>query len=168
MILRPVFAHGIVGRADLPIPAAYFGVAAAAVLVVSFATLAAGWTRPRLEDPRERPLFRLPLAFEALLGALGVALFALTVYAGIAGTDITNDNWAPTAVYVLLWVGVPVVSLVFGDVFRLLSPWRAIGRATGTVGRRVLGDDGSEPLPYPERLGRWPGAPTAASCCGRR
>ena len=32
-------------------------------------------------------------------------------------------------VYVALWVGVPFVSLFLGDVFRLLSPWRAIGRA---------------------------------------
>ena len=40
MSLPGVFAHGIVGRADLPIPATYFGVAAALVLVVSFASRA--------------------------------------------------------------------------------------------------------------------------------
>jgi hypothetical protein len=61
-------------------------------------------------------------------------------------------------VYVLLWVGVPVVSLALGDVFRLLSPWRAAGRATGALVRRLLGPEGSEPLTYPERLGRWPAA----------
>jgi hypothetical protein len=54
---------------------------------------------------------------------------------------------------VLLWVGVPFVSLVFGDVFRLLSPWRAIGRAVGWVVARVAP---AEPLDYPERLGRRP------------
>jgi hypothetical protein len=36
-------AHGIVGRADLPIPVFWFAVAAAAVLVVSFLALAGGW-----------------------------------------------------------------------------------------------------------------------------
>jgi hypothetical protein len=45
------------------------------------------------------------------------------------------------------------VSLVFGDVFRLLSPWRAIGRVVGSVVARVAP---AEPLDYPERLGRWP------------
>jgi hypothetical protein len=153
-----LFAHGIVGRADLPIPVALFGAAAAAVLVVSFLALAAGWSQPRLERVPERRLFRLPLAVEALLGALGVAVFAVTVYAGLAGTDVQRDNLAPTAVYVGFWVGVPFATLLLGDVFRLLSPWRAIGRATGWVAGRLGGDAMPEPLPYPDRLGRWPAA----------
>ena len=153
---RAIFAHGIVGRADLPIPATMFGVAAAVVLVVSFASLAAGWTRPRLEQVRERALFRLPLAVDVVLGTLGVTVFALTVYAGLAGTEIEQENFAPTLIYVAFWVGVPVASLVFGDVFRLLSPWRAVGRVAGTLLQRTGSDDVAEALPYPDRLGRWP------------
>src|SRR4051812_15359591 len=136
-----VFAHGIVGRADLPIPEALFGAAAAAVLVVSFLALAAGWSTPRLEHVRERPVFRVPLAAETAAGAVGVAAFAIVVYAGLAGTDSQQDNLAPTAVYVGFWVGVPFLSLVLGDWFRLFSPWRAIGRATGwAAGRLTRGD----------------------------
>ncbi|MDP9384947.1 MAG: fenitrothion hydrolase, partial [Actinomycetota bacterium] len=146
----------IVGRADLPIPAELFGAAAAAVLVVSFAALAAGWSRPRLERPRERALLRLPVAVDVVLGGVGVLAFGLVVYAGLAGTDSQRENLAPTAVYVVFWVGIPLVSLLLGDVFRLLSPWRAIGRAAGWVARRVGGDALPEPLPYPERLGHWP------------
>jgi hypothetical protein len=153
-----LIAHGIVGRADLPIPVALFGAAATAVLVVSFVALAAGWSRPRLEAPRERPLFRIPLVAEALLGALGVAVFAVTAYAGLVGTESQRDNLAPTAVYVGFWVGIPFLSLLLGDVFRLLSPWRALGRATGWVAARVGGDAMPEPLPYPKRLGHWPAA----------
>jgi hypothetical protein len=153
-----LIAHGIVGRADLPLPVALFGAAAAAVLVVSFVALAAGWSRPRLERVRERPLVRIPLPVEALLGAVGVAVFAITVYAGLAGTDVQRDNLAPTAVYVGFWVGVPFASLLLGDVFRLLSPWRALGRTTGWIAARIGGDAMPEPLPYPEWLGRWPAA----------
>jgi hypothetical protein len=149
-------AHGIVGRADLPIPVALFGAAAAAVLVVSFVALAAGWSRPRLERARERPLVRIPLVVEVLLGAAGVVVFTATIYAGLAGTDAQRDNLAPTAVYVGFWVGVPFLSLLLGDVFRLLSPWRAVGRLTGWVLGRTAGDAVPEPLPYPERLGHWP------------
>jgi hypothetical protein len=154
--LRAIFAHGLVGRADLPIPAALFGAAAAVVLAVSFAALAVGWTRPRLESVRERRLLPLPIAVDVVGGLTGLAAFGLVVYAGLAGTSETSDNLAPTAIYVAFWVGIPFVSLVLGDVFRVLSPWRALGRATGTLVRRIGGDDLAEPLPYPPRLGRWP------------
>jgi len=153
-----VFAHGIVGRADLPIPEALFGAAAAAVLVVSFLALAALWSQPRLERPRERPLFRLPLAADVVLGALGVLVLLLTAYAGLAGTESERDNLAPWVVYVAFWVGVPFASLALGDVWRLISPWRAIGRAAGWMAARTGGDEPPAPLPYPERLGRWPAA----------
>src|SRR3954471_1602465 len=154
-----VFAHGIVGRADLPIPEALFGAAAAAVLVVSFLALASGWSEPRLEPVAERPLFRIPLAVEVLLGALGLAAFAVTVYAGLLGTDSQQANLAPTAVFVGFWVGIPFLSLLLGDVFRLLSPWRAVGRAVGWVAARASrGGPATEPLPYPERVGHWPAA----------
>jgi hypothetical protein len=145
-----VFAHGIVGRADLPIPAAMFGVAAALVLVVSFVSLGAGWTRPRLEAVVARPWLPLPRAVDVILGGFGFAVFAVCIYAGFAGTDIEQDNLEPTVIYVAFWVGVPVLSLFVGDVFRLLSPWRAVGRAFGAL------VPGGEALPYPARLGRWP------------
>jgi hypothetical protein len=151
-----VIAHGIVGRADLPIPESLFGAAAAAVLVVSFLALGAGWSRPRLEHIRERPLFRLPLAVEVVLGLLGVIAFWVTVYSGLAGTDVQQDNLAPTAVYVGFWVAVPFASLVFGDVFRLLNPWRAMGRAVSGIAARMSRGAMPEPLTYPERLGNWP------------
>jgi hypothetical protein len=149
-------AHGIVGRADLPIPAELFGAAAAGVLVVSFLALAAGWSQPRLETPRERLLGRLPVVADVVLGTLGILAFAVVVVTGLAGSDSQQDNLAPTAVYVGFWVGVPFLSLVVGDVFRLVSPWRAIGRAAGWIARRVGGGALPEPLPYPERLGNWP------------
>ena len=156
-----IVAHGIVGRADLPIPEELFAAAAAAVLVVSFLALGAGWSRPRLEHVPERALFRLPLAVEIVLGALGVAVFAVTAYAGLAGTDVQPDNLAPTAVYVGFWVGVPFASLLLGDVFRLLSPWRAIGRAVSWLAGAALARRaaGAAALPRPARATgrRWPG-----------
>jgi hypothetical protein len=153
-----VFAHGIVGRADLPIPTELFAVAAAAALVASFLALAAGWTTPKLERVRERVLVRLPRVVEVVLGLAGIVAFVVTAWAGLAGTDVQADNLAPTAVYVAFWVGVPFASLILGDVWRLISPWRAIGRGVGWFARRIGGEDMPEPLPYPERVGQWPAA----------
>lgn len=151
-------AHGLAGRADLPVPAEVFAAAAAGVLVVSFLALAAGWSAPRLERPRSRALFRLPRAIDHLLGAIGVAAYVALVFAGLFGEQVQTDNLAPTMVYVVFWVGIPFASLLFGDIFRLLSPWRAIGRAAGWTADRVAPGRLSAPSPYPARLGRWPAA----------
>ncbi|HWI21854.1 MAG TPA: fenitrothion hydrolase [Baekduia sp.] len=153
-------AHGIVGRQDLPVPRWLFVWAASAVLVASFAGLAALWQQPQFETPRERVIASVPRVFEVLAGVIGVAWFGLVVYAGFAGSQTTVDNIAPTAVYVVFWVGFPVASFIFGDVFRVFSPWRAIGRAAGWIAKRVGGESMAEPLTYPARLGHWPAAAT--------
>ena len=153
-------AHGLVGRQDLPIPRWLFAWAAAVVLVISFVALATLWPKPRLEEPREpRKLFTVPpLPFEFLGGVIGIAAFVAVVYAGFAGAQTETANLANTTIFVVFWIGIPVLSVLFGDVFRVINPWRAAGRAIGSVAKRLGGDALPEPLAYPERLGRWPAA----------
>ena len=150
-------AHGLVGRAYLPFPPWLFAWAAGAVLIISFVGLGRLWSAPRLEHPEPRQLFGYPPFLEPIFGVIGVILFALTIYSGIRGSQITSYNLTPTMVYVVFWVAVPVLSAFLGDVFRPFNPWRAIARAIAWVGRRT-GTSGrfGEPLPYPEWLGRWP------------
>jgi hypothetical protein len=158
----PAVAHGLVGRADLPIPEWLFGWAAAVVLIVSFAALAVLWQEPRLEGRDSfRPLpeglsFALVnTATEVFAGVVGVGLLVLTVYAGLEGVQSPQANFAPTFIYVIFWVGLVPLSILFGDVFRAFNPWRAIARGAGWVTSRLAG-----PLPtpfrYPDWLGRWP------------
>lgn len=153
-------AHGIVGRQDLPIPRWLFAWAAAVVLIVSFVALATLWPKPRLESTgtEGRRLFVLPRLLGPLAGLIGVALFGLVVYVGLEGNQEATSNLAPTFVGVLFWVGMPILCLLLGDVFRPLNPWRAIGRGVGWTAKRILGDGMPAPLPYPEKLGRWPAA----------
>ncbi len=149
-------AHGISAKADLPIPAWLFAWAATIVLLVSFGALAVLWQKPKLAELRERELFRLGVWADVVLGLVGLAWFSLVVWAGLTGTIVATANLAPTAVWVLFWVGMPIVSALFGDVFRLLSPWRAIARFVGWV-LSSLGSEGlPEPKPWPEKLGRAP------------
>lgn len=61
----------------------------------------------------------------------------------------------PGVVYVFLWVGVPVASLVAGPVWKVLSPARAVHRALCAAARRP---PGVGLLRYPESWGRWPAA----------
>jgi hypothetical protein len=148
-----VLAHGLVQRSSLPIPEWLFGWAAAIVLCLSFVALAVLWPRPRLEDPGWKPLpggagrALGSRAVEVVGGAIGVAGLALVIVAGYAGPDTPLDNFAPTFVFIIFWVGLVFASVLLGDVFRLFNPWRALGRV-------LFGDRARRP--YPERLGRWP------------
>lgn len=151
-------AHGIVGVQDLPIPRWLFGWAASIVLVVSFVGLAVMWPKPKLQAPRERRLAPVPRVLDPLFGLFGVFVFFVTVYAGLAGTDVDSANLAPTMVYVIVWVGAVFIAILFGDWWKAVSPWRALGRFGGWVAQRIGGDALPAPLPYPERLGRWPAA----------
>jgi hypothetical protein len=149
-------AHGIAGRSDLPIPPTLFAWAASIVLVVSFFALGRLWSRARLQHAAERVVWHVPRPLGPLCGAVGVALFALVVYAGFAGEQSeATANFAPVFVYVIFWVGVPLASALLGDWFRAFNPWRATARAAAALARRT-GLPTPAPRPYPERLGRWP------------
>ena len=155
----PAAAHGLVGRQDLPIPRWMFAWAAATVLVASFVGLAALWPSPRLQQLQERVALRYPRVLDPICGAIGVAFFGFVVYAGLKGTQTATANLAPTAIYVLFWVGIPFTSVLLGDVFRAFNPWRAIARFVAWGATR-LGVRGAEPVPYPAWVGRWPSALT--------
>jgi len=155
------FAHGLVGRADLPIPEWLFGWAAAIVLVVSFVALSTLWREPKLEQDGFRPLpegVSLAIvnpATELAAGLIGVCLLALVIVSGIFGTQTALSNFTPTFVYVIFWVGLVPASILFGDIFKAFNPWRAIARAVAFVASRVAGPL-PQPFRYPRRLGRWP------------
>jgi hypothetical protein len=152
-------AHGIQLVTDLPIPEWLFAWATAIVLVVSFVALATLWPVPRLAEPHDRAWLHYPGWLDPLCGAIGVALFVLIVYAGIAGAQLVTANITPTWIYVVFWVGLAVASVLFGDAFRAFNPWRAIARASAWLTLRLRrGAPGPQPLPYPSWLGRWPAA----------
>lgn len=153
----PAAAHGLVGKQDLPIPRWMFAWSAAIVLVISFVGLAILWTKPILAAAKAKRVVGLPALVDPLLGSVGVAWFVLLIYAGFAGSQVETANIGPTTVYVVFWVGIPMLSLFFGDVFKPVNPWRAVGRFTGWVVQKVLGEV-PEPMAYPTRLGHWPAA----------
>ena len=155
-------AHGVISPDDVPIPFWLLAAGASVILVMSFAALAVAWPSPRLEADRWRPLPAIASGLlvnrvtEALAGAAGVLLLALTVWSGFGGTDQVGFNFSVTFVFVTAWLGLVVLSVVLGDVFRAVNPWRALARAGGWSLHRVTGRMLAEPIPYPERLGRWP------------
>jgi hypothetical protein len=159
-----VLAHGIGGVRDLPVPESFFFTAAAIVLVVSFVALGALWRRPLLERHREgHPLPRalqavlLSRALRVFLGTISVGLLVLVLATALFGTSLELLNFAPTFVYVIFWLGLPLLSVTLGDVWRVLSPWRAIADATVWIIERT--GRAARPLLEPtESFGRYPAA----------
>ncbi|NNC81265.1 MAG: hypothetical protein HKN94_14070 [Acidimicrobiales bacterium] len=133
MTLTGVLAHGVGSRGTLPLPLWQFSWAASAALVLSFVALGVLWKEAKLEPLAiGRPITGSASAVRALTGLArltGLGLFALTLFAAFAGEDDEVLNLAPVTIYVILWVGVPVVSLLFGDVWRGFNPFRTIGLA---------------------------------------
>jgi hypothetical protein len=149
-------AHGISGRASLPVPAWLFAWAAAIVLVVSFVLLSTMWPRPRLQQSHERRVCAWPPALSAPAGLVGLALFVLVVYAGYEGVPFYTANFDPTFIFVIFWVGVPVATVLFGDWFRAFSPWRAFARGLRWMAQRAGVHWRPRRRTYPAWLGRWP------------
>ena len=127
-----VLAHGLGGSSDLPVPYAYSVIGAAWALTFTFALVAFAWRRPRF-DPL-KPAHPLPAALTALVdspvtrGFAAAGALAFTVWvvlAGLCGPQ-TQANALLGVFYVLLWVGLVAASLLFGPVWRVISPVRTV------------------------------------------
>ncbi len=156
-------AHGVSGLTSLPVPAWLFAWAAAVVLVVSFVLLSTLWPAPA---PAGRARARAPPVRVAggarrARGAIGLALFALVIYAGYEGAADYTGNLDPTFIFVIFWVGVPVSSALLGDWFRAFSPWLAFAR-----GVRWLGCSARPALARAARLPRagWAAGRSSPGC----
>lgn len=157
-------AHGFGQRFDLPVPLWLWMIGAGLSVILSFAAVIdfLPGVLERLNYPRIT-LLRHGLFPRALhrgvvwtLRIVAVALFALTIIAGIAGLQEPASNLAPTMVWVVLWVGVAFASALIGDIWALLNPlrtlfiwleWTYAALTKRTLVRRRC---------YPPWLGVWP------------
>ena len=168
-LLPHVLAHGIGGVQDLPVPKWLFFWGGAFVLVVSFILLGALWKTPQLEQHATgrdlgATFGRLVLGpVRIVVQALSAFLFVVILAAALFGTTDPFGNIAPTWVYVIFWVGVPVLSVLFGNVWRALSPWRAIADGFVWVWEHVLGREARPLASYPGALRPLPRVRDASS-----
>jgi hypothetical protein len=156
-----VFAHGIGGAKDLPIPAEYAIAGAGAALAVSFIVLALAWRTPRFDGrnggrpaPRRLATVVDSPVFAWTLRLLGLAFFLYVGWAAVAGPDLlVNPTFG--VFYVFLWVGIVPASLAFGPFYRAVNPVRTVhllfSKATG-------GDPEEGLVELPRWVGYWPAA----------
>ncbi len=129
----PASAHGLGGRADLPIPLSMFLAGAAVVLVLSFAALAVLWPHHRWQETRPLRSLNVP-GFEGLTAVLrifGVVILVFMIATGVFGVNNASRNPAPVLLWVGFWLVVPFLSALFGDLYRFLNPFPTLARWLG-------------------------------------
>ena len=110
--------HGVVNVGDLPIPFDIVLNSSALVVLITFVYLKVSWKEsiitPRQEVFNDRQNF---------IGKLfGIIILFLLVAPGIFGNESSKTSIAPLILWVFLWIGVPVLGLLFGDIYSKFNP----------------------------------------------
>lgn len=147
---RPALAHGVGERSDLPLPLGFFTWGATVALVVSFVALRALWPRPRLDTAADGAVLpawvqRLRSVVAVVLRVVGLVVFLVVLTAAWLGLETPAANIAPVALYVVFWVGIPIVVAVLGDIWQDLNPYDTV--MAGLDRLRRLGSDDEVPGP---------------------
>lgn len=147
----PAAAHGVGARGDLPLPLWYVLYGAVAVLIFTFLTLGRFWPEPRIEGSTGGlALGAAPGPTAGILRVAGQLLGALalvtTMAAAVRGTDLPAY-----ALFIGLWVVVPLVIAVVGDVYPWINPFAGLADLVERLG---LG----RPPAWLERAGHYPAA----------
>lgn len=137
-------AHGAGALGGLPLERWQYTWGCVAIVLITFVVVGSSWRRPVLAAASEgRPL---PAAAQTIARGLGwvarlvgVVAYVVIVTAGLFGSAFPAANIAPIGVFITLWIGVALVSLVLGDVWRALSPFDSVAAAAAWVRARVTG-----------------------------
>jgi hypothetical protein len=156
----PATAHGFGQRYDLPIPLALYIWGAGATVALSFVGFGLflraehGLLDRHIDWHAEG---RLISALAVVPRALGTGMLLLVVFAGLFGNQDPIRNIAPVMVWIIAWVGLAFLSVLLGDIWKLLNPWNAIFALAEVCCRRVRADVRlAFRRRYPEPLAAWP------------
>jgi hypothetical protein len=161
-----LLAHGVGGRQDLPIPLSSAVTGAVVALLATFLILSFAWRTSRFRGAEAgRPLpaglagFLDAAGFRWALRVVGLLAAGWLAVVLVAGPDSTAESPAPGTLYVVMWVVVPLGSVLLGPIWRAVSPVRTLHLLLARMARM---DPARGPLRLPERLGYWPAAATLA------
>ena len=110
--------HGVVNVGDLPIPFDIVLNSSALVVLLTFVYLKVSW-KESIITPRQE-VFNDKQNFIGKL--FGIIILFLLVAPGIFGNESSKTSVAPLILWVFLWIGVPVLGLLFGDIYSKFNP----------------------------------------------
>ena len=113
-----IFHHGIGSVGDLPIPFESVLNVSAWVIILTFVFLKISWKKSVLVQKEVIVEQRQPW-----LGKMfGVFILSLLILPGLIGNEEAKTSMTPLIIWVFLWIGVPVLGLVFGDIYSKFNP----------------------------------------------
>ena len=132
MKISPQLSHGIINVGDLPIPFDMVLNAAVLVVVVTFVFLKISWKESILTS--QETLFSTKQSLPGKVSGF-IILLLLTV-PGLVNNEPAKTSITPLILWIFLWIAVPVLGLVFGDLYAKFNPLALIVNREG-VSRNV-------------------------------
>jgi hypothetical protein len=143
----PALAHAGERGQVLLLPTELYITGGALAVLLSVIVLALGPRKPG--HPRTMALaLAVPIWLPIALSTASFVLVVLLGLAGLFGNPDPLSNPLPPALWTLWWVGLTALTVLFGNLWRLLNPW--IGPY------RLLIRKSSPPFAYPESFGSLP------------
>ena len=127
MSIEQNLSHGIINVGDLPIPFNMVLNAAVLTVVVTFVFLKVSWKESILTS--EERLFSTKQSPSGKL--LGLLVLVLLTVPGLVNNEVAKVSVTPLILWVFLWIGVPVLGLLFGDLYAKFNPLSIIVNREG-------------------------------------
>ena len=164
-IPESLLAHGLGERYSVPIPLSFFIFGGAVTIMGSFLMVGMilrgrveSFSYPRLSLIRNYWTWSViiyPVIWILQIGS--VFLFFLLLCTSLLGTTRGVENFAPTFVWVIWWVGLGFFVAIFGNVWELTNPWKIIFSWFENIYRKLHRGEKFYPVcDYPNRWSLWP------------
>ena len=114
----PQLHHGIINVGDLPIPFNMVLNAAVLTIVLTFVFLKVSWKESILTS--KETLFPTKQSTGGKL--FGLFILSLLTVPGLINNESATVSITPLVLWVFLWIGVPVLGLLFGDLYAKFNP----------------------------------------------
>jgi hypothetical protein len=127
MKISPQLNHGIINVGDLPIPFDMVLNSAVLVVVVTFVFLKISWKESILTS--QETLFSTK---QSLSGKVfGFIIIVLLTVPGLINNEPAKTSITPLVLWIFLWIAVPVLGLIFGDLYAKFNPLALIVNREG-------------------------------------
>ena len=112
------FHHGIGSVGDLPIPFETVLNISAWVIVLTFVFLKVSWKQSVLIEKEVVEAKKQSISGKVV----GLFVLSLLIFPGLIGNEEAKTSITPLIIWVFLWIGVPVLGLIFGDIYAKFNP----------------------------------------------